>query len=104
MRCNKTVLLTVCIFSLVLLQSCSSYMTEQGGFFSKFNRGQFKEAADMLKEKSEKEGKDQILFLLDRGAALFEARDYKNAIEILTKAERREIIHPIKKRRIQRIQ
>ena len=63
-------------------------MTEQGGFFSKFNRGQFKEAADMLKEKSEKEGKDQILFLLDRGAALFEARDYKNAIDVLTKAER----------------
>jgi len=63
-------------------------MTEQGDFFSKFNRGQFKEAADMIKERSEQEGKDQILFLLDRGSALFEAQDYKEAIEVFTKAER----------------
>jgi len=63
-------------------------MSEQGGFFSKFNRGQFKEAADMMKESSEKEGKNQILFLLDRGAALFEARDFKGAIDVLSKAER----------------
>ncbi|MCX6112294.1 MAG: hypothetical protein NTY22_03275 [Proteobacteria bacterium] len=71
----------------VFISSCSSYMTDQGGFFSKFQKGQFKEAADLIKDKSEKSGKDQILFLLDRGTALFEAKDYKGAIEVFTKAE-----------------
>jgi len=63
-------------------------MTEQSGFFSKFNRGEYQSAADSLKTKSEKEGKDQILYLLDRGTALFEDGEYKEAIEVLTKAER----------------
>lgn len=63
-------------------------MTEQSGFFSKFNRGEYLSAAQTLKEKSEKDGKDQILFLLDRGTALFEAGEYKEAIEVFTKAER----------------
>lgn len=72
----------------MIVSSCSNYMLDQGGFFSKFQRKQFKEAADLIKEKSEKENKDQILFLLDRGTALFEAGDYKSAIEVLTKAER----------------
>ena len=88
MPCKRTASFAVHIFVLILFSSCSSYMTEQGGFFSKFNRGQFKEAADMLKVNSEKEGRDQILFLLDRGAALFEAHDYKGAIDVLSKAER----------------
>ncbi len=88
MQCKRTASFAVHIFILLLLSSCSSYMTEQGGFFSKFNRGYFQEAADMLKEQSEKEGKDQILFLLDRGSALFEAHNYKEAIEVLAQAER----------------
>lgn len=88
MLCKRTAPFAVYILVLILFSSCSSYMTEQGGFFSKFNRGQFQEAADMLKVNSEKEGKDQILFLLDRGAALFEAHDYKGSIDVLSKAER----------------
>lgn len=63
-------------------------MMDQGGFFSKFKRGDFEAAAELLKEKSEKPGKDQILFLLDRGTALFEAGLYKEAIEVLSQAER----------------
>ncbi|HOW16162.1 MAG TPA: hypothetical protein PK443_00455 [bacterium] len=63
-------------------------MTEQSGFFSKFRRGDYSSAADVLKEKSEKEGKDQILYLLDRGIALYEAKDYKESIKTLTEAER----------------
>ena len=62
-------------------------MTEQSGFFSKFNRGEYKQAADLLKKNSEKVGKDQILFLLDMGSALFEAGEYKEAVDALTKAE-----------------
>ncbi|MEI6079394.1 MAG: hypothetical protein WCQ53_01985 [bacterium] len=71
-----------------VLPSCSSYMTDQQDFFSKFQRKQFKQAADLIKDKSEKEGKDQILFLLDRGTALFEDGDYKGAIDVFTKAEK----------------
>jgi hypothetical protein len=63
-------------------------MTDQGGFFSKFKRGEFASAAELLKEKSQKPGKDQILFLLDRGTALFEAGLYEEAIEVLSQAER----------------
>jgi len=63
-------------------------MTEQSGFFSKFRRGDYSSAADVLKEKSEKEGKDQILYLSDRGIALYEAKDYKESIKTLTEAER----------------
>lgn len=62
-------------------------MTEQSGFFSKFNRGEYKQAADTLKKNSEKDGKNQILFLLDMSTALFEAGEYEDAIETLTKAE-----------------
>ena len=71
----------------VLISSCSSYMTDQGGFFSKFQKGQFKEAAALLKDNSEKDSKDQILFLLDRSTALFESGDYDGAIAVFTKAE-----------------
>ncbi len=88
MQCKKTTSFVVYIFISLILSSCSGYMTEQGDFFSKFNRGQFKEAAELIKDKSEKDTKDQILFLLDRGSALFEAKDYKGAIGVLSKAER----------------
>jgi len=88
MQCKKTTSFVVYIFVLLVLSSCSSYMTQQDSFFSKFNRGQFKDAAEMIKGKSEQEGKDQILYLLDRGSALFEAQDYKGAIDVFTKAER----------------
>ena len=88
MQCKRTAFFVVNIFVVLTLASCSTYMSEQGGFFSKFNRGQFKEAAAIIKAQSEQEGKDQILFLLDRGTALFEAKDYKGAIEVLSQAEK----------------
>jgi len=80
-------LLFLLLFASVL-SSCSSYMTSESDFFSKFQRGQFKQAAASIKDKSEKEGKDQILYLLDRATALFEAGEYKDAIDVFTKAER----------------
>ena len=84
MRCNFCF-----VFALLLsLSSCSSYMTDQSGFFSKFKRGEYKQAADLLKEKAEQDSKDQILFLLDMGTALFEAGEYNKAIEAFAKAER----------------
>ena len=83
MQCKIYLLVLILLFS-----SCSNYMTEQSGFFSKFRRGDYSSAADVLKEKSEKEGKDQILYLLDRGIALYEAKDYKESIKTLTEAER----------------
>ncbi|MFH1222705.1 MAG: hypothetical protein V1647_00005, partial [Pseudomonadota bacterium] len=73
---------------IVVMPSCSNYMTGEQGFFSKFQNGRFIQAADSIKEKSEKEGKDQILYLLDRGTALFEGGDYKQAIDVFTQAER----------------
>jgi uncharacterized protein len=76
------------LFLILLFSSCSNYMTEQSGFFSKFRRGDYTRAADILKERSQKDGKDQILYLLDRGIALYEARDYKESIKTLTEAER----------------
>ena len=85
---RKKILGAALFFSFLFFSSCSSYMTEQGGFFSKFKRGDFESAAKLLKDKSQKPGKDQILFLLDRGTALFEAGLYKEAIEVLGQAER----------------
>lgn len=62
-------------------------MLSQGRFFSLFRDQRFEEAAALLAKDAEKEGRDQILFQLDMGLALFEAGKYKDAIDILTKAE-----------------
>lgn len=84
MRCSSYPVLTIAL----LIGSCSNYMLDQSGFFSKFRRGEYEQAASLIEKKANTEGKDQILFLLDRGVALFEARDYKSAIESFSKAEK----------------
>ena len=83
----KTFLL--CTFlTLLLLTSCSSYMRQQSKFFSLFRSGQHKKANSLIEKKSNTQGKNQILYLLDAGLNLFESRKYKEAIKALSHAEK----------------
>lgn len=83
MRCSLA-LLVIIVFN----SACSDYMTSEGRFFSLFSDRRYTEAAQQIKEKSEKDGKDQVLYKLDRGLSLFEAGNYKDAVDEFLSAER----------------
>jgi len=78
------------VLLLLSISSCatSTYNKKNQHFYTLFNKGEFEKAASVLEKGSLEESKDQILYLLDRATALFEAEKYEEAIVLFSKAER----------------
>lgn len=75
-------------FLLLLVAGCASYQMKVSEARNKLSSGEPTAAAEILEAKANEEGKDQVLYLLDYGLALHEAKDLKKSNETLIKADR----------------
>ncbi len=75
------------VAALVLLGSCASqsYYNDSGHYLMTQRR--FAEAAAEFSSKSQKAGKNQLLYLMDAGVAYFDSQNYEAAIEHFLRAE-----------------
>lgn len=73
---------------LIWLGGCASdkYLTNPG--HAAFDRREWTKAAEAFAKDNDKPNSNQVLFLMDQGTALFEARQYKEAIDVFLKAEK----------------
>ncbi|MCJ8275701.1 MAG: hypothetical protein HRT44_07925 [Bdellovibrionales bacterium] len=79
-------LLLVLLFFGIL--GCASYQSKVADARRQMADGQPLKAAEMLEAKANEPGKDQVLFLMDYGLALHEARDFKKSNDVLIQADR----------------
>ena len=75
------------LFSAIFLSSCAHYKHETAYERGRIFAGAPAEAIEKLKAKSEKPGKDQLLYLLDLGIAYHASGMYKEAIDAFLAAE-----------------
>ncbi len=68
--------------------ACSTYPHNAQDALSAFYSGDYPKAAELLEKKSQDDGKDQVLFLFDRGMALQLAGNYKESEKVLLQADR----------------
>jgi uncharacterized protein len=71
-----------------LLCACASYQSEVSGPREMLKRGQFSEALEKFKVLSEKEGRDQLVMLMEYATALQIAGRYKESSEVFLKADK----------------
>ncbi len=78
-------------FLVVLALFCGcggGYVSKTSGFRSDFNSGAFIEAAEKLEKDAHNEGKDQLLYLLDRATALHLGTAYEDSSKDFLKADK----------------
>lgn len=75
------------VLGLLILVGCASYQGKLGAYFSQMREGQPMAAASSIKEKAEKEGDDQVVYLLEYATALQAAHDFKESNQAFLKAE-----------------
>jgi hypothetical protein len=66
---------------------CATYQKNQGSARDKIRSGSYDEAVQMLEERANKEGDDQLVYLLDYATALQLAGRYKESNKAFQKAE-----------------
>jgi hypothetical protein len=81
---RRILFLVILAVSITACGSASLSEKAQGEFYS----NQYQKVADELKEESEKESKDQLLYVLDRATALFLAQNYEESLRVFHKADK----------------
>lgn len=71
-----------------LMAGCSHYHSETQKARNDFYAGRFLEAAEALEKGARKDGKDQLLYLLDRATALFDGGNYGESKKDFHEADR----------------
>ena len=66
---------------------CASYHGGLGSFYSKLKGGEPMAAAQSVKEKAEKDGGDQVVYLFEYATALQAAKEYKESTKAFLQAE-----------------
>lgn len=84
-RCSKS---ATFLCSLAFVVGCATYPFETQNAQNAFYMREFEKAAAMLDVKAQEEGKDQLLYLFDRGMALQLAGKYKESSSDWLKADR----------------
>ncbi len=89
MRTHRFLNLRIALMGLALpvLSACASYQTETHDFRDNLRDGKPTEAAGKVKAKAEKEGNDQVVYLLDYATANQLAKDYVESNKAFLKAE-----------------
>ncbi|AZZ37078.1 hypothetical protein CIK05_09830 [Bdellovibrio sp. qaytius] len=75
------------IVSAATIAGCASFLSQSEETKSLLRQGQMTQALKDLKEKSDSEGKDQLMYTLDYAMALQIAGDYKNSATTFIKAD-----------------
>jgi uncharacterized protein len=78
----------ICAVSFLLILGCASYQSKVLQARNTLAEGRPQAAADLLKEMAKEPGKDQVLYMLDYGLALHEARNFKDSNETLIAVDR----------------
>ncbi len=74
---------------LATIMGCGGgYVSKTSGFRSNFSSGAYIEAAEKLEKGAHTEGKDQLLYLLDRATALYLGGAYEESIKDFLKADK----------------
>lgn len=76
------------LLGIVFLVGCASYQTQVAVARKHLADGEPTQAAEILEGKAQEPGKDQVLYLLDYGLALHQAKDFKKSSNILIEADR----------------
>lgn len=71
-----------------VFQGCASYQTKVAGARDAMRRGTLPEAIKQLEPLANKEGDDQLVYLLDYGTVLQQAGQYKESAKALNRAEK----------------
>lgn len=74
------------VLSFLVLSGCASYQSKIDKPFSKLVNRDPVAAAEILKAESEKEGNDQLVYMLEYGIALHEAGRYEESSRVFLKA------------------
>jgi hypothetical protein len=72
---------------MLALIACASYQTKVSNFRTELRENRPEEAAKKIKEKAEKEGDDQVVYLLEYATALQLAGNYEESTKAFLKAE-----------------
>lgn len=67
---------------------CANYTRTTEGARNDYYAGRYAEAAEALKEGANEEGKDQLLYILDRATALYAAAMYDESIKEFSRADK----------------
>ncbi len=84
----KKIVIAVSLITLSFLSGCATYQSQVSPARDHLVRGRCPEALQLLKTQSEKEGGDQLLYLLDYGTALQICREYKASSLIFQRADK----------------
>lgn len=84
---QKIKFLIVIVLALAIA-GCASFLAQSEETKSLLRQGQMTQALKELKEKAEKEGKDQLMYTLDYAMALQIAGDYRNSATAFIKADK----------------
>ncbi|MBS1983871.1 MAG: hypothetical protein JST16_06840 [Bdellovibrionales bacterium] len=77
--------LSICAFALLTACASDKYLSNAG--HAAFDKRDWTKAAEAFGKDAKVSGANQVLFLMDEGVSLFEARQYKEAIDVFLKAE-----------------
>lgn len=80
------ILFMLCIANCIA--GCASFLSQSDETKSLLRQGQTSQALKDLKEKSDTEGKDQLMYMLDYAMALQIAGDYRDSADAFIKADR----------------
>ncbi len=94
---KKNILSVLAVILIIGIGSCSSksYREVMQVPEEKFYKGQYKEAAEMLKPLAAKEDRDQLLYMMEAGYMYHIAHDYKLSNFILLKAAQIAKLKPV---------
>lgn len=70
------------------LVGCASYQGKVSAVRDLIRQGQFTEACEKLKPLAETEDRDQLVYLLDYGMALYLSGQYKQSVDVFLKADK----------------
>ncbi len=76
------------VSSFLILAGCASYQSKVGSARNDLASGRYQAAADALKPLAEKEGDDQLLYLLDYATALQLAGNYNESVKAFLSASK----------------
>lgn len=83
----KKYLQLIGVLLLIMMAGCASFLAQSEETKSLLRQGQLNQALKELKEKSEAEGKDQLMYMLDYAMALQISGDYRNSANAFIKAD-----------------
>lgn len=87
MQTTRSLQIVVILF-MISIAGCASFVSQSDEIKSLLRQGQTAQALKELKEKSESEGKDQLMYMLDYAMALQISGDYRTSANAFVKADK----------------